>query len=466
MGHRDLRRGSWWFVIVVSVLVSTGKAQAANVGVNQPAEDTAHTSGDEGIQVLAVRKDTGAVLSDTDGDYTPLQTDGSGNLRVNVASGTIIANAGTGTLLVDSELPTAAALADAAANPTTATAGVANLLFNGTTWDRMRGDTTNGLDVDVTRVSGSVTVDSELPAAAALADAASATPTTATVGAVHLLMNATTMDRQRAVVNALDSVGTGIAAAGLIGQLDDTAPSAVTENQFAPVRLSTRRALLVEGVASGTNLNVNVNAALPTGANVIGALSANQTVNLAQVGGTNTVTGGVAGTQGVGGLAANDGVAAGNPNLIGGFAEADAAALQAVSAEGDAASIKTDLQGRMLVRTDHPNRVNCTLLTTATTSTLVTGCGAPGAGLSIYITDIEIGGGVAASTTAPAIIQTGTGGTCGTGTAVIYRCSHPATGQCENHMGTPIKVAANSEVCILDGVTGTKNVTIQGYIAP
>lgn len=27
-----------------------------------------------------------------------------------------------------------------------------NALFNGTTWDRMRGDTTNGLDVDVTRV--------------------------------------------------------------------------------------------------------------------------------------------------------------------------------------------------------------------------------------------------------------------------------------------------------------------------
>lgn len=32
------------------------------------------------------------------------------------------------------------------------------MLYNGTTWDRMRGDTTNGLDVDVTRVSGSVTV--------------------------------------------------------------------------------------------------------------------------------------------------------------------------------------------------------------------------------------------------------------------------------------------------------------------
>lgn len=93
-----------------------------------------------------------------------------------------------------------------------------------------------------------VQADTELMAAAALADAASATPTTPSVGAVPLLMNATTLDRQRAVVAALDSVGTGIAAAGLVGQLDDTSTAAVTENQFAPVRISTRRALLQDRI--------------------------------------------------------------------------------------------------------------------------------------------------------------------------------------------------------------------------
>lgn len=56
------------------------------------------------------------------------------------------------TVTVDSELPAAAALADGAANPTTPLVGSAALLFNGTTWDRARGDTTNGLDTDVTRV--------------------------------------------------------------------------------------------------------------------------------------------------------------------------------------------------------------------------------------------------------------------------------------------------------------------------
>lgn len=86
----------------------------------------------------------------------------------------------TGSITADTELPTAAALADNTANPTTTSVGTFGLLFdgstwdrarsvaalgdggtasaavgiygyNGSTWDRLRSDTTNGLDVDVTR---------------------------------------------------------------------------------------------------------------------------------------------------------------------------------------------------------------------------------------------------------------------------------------------------------------------------
>lgn len=74
---------------------------------------------------------------------------GSGTFTV---SGTVTANAGSGTFSVDSELPAAAALADATANPTAPLVGAALEIFNGTTWDRARGDTTNGIDVDVTRL--------------------------------------------------------------------------------------------------------------------------------------------------------------------------------------------------------------------------------------------------------------------------------------------------------------------------
>jgi len=45
------------------------------------AEDAAHASGDAGVQVLAVRRDTRAASSGTTGDYEPLQTNASGELR-------------------------------------------------------------------------------------------------------------------------------------------------------------------------------------------------------------------------------------------------------------------------------------------------------------------------------------------------------------------------------------------------
>lgn len=45
-------------------------------------EDAAHSSGDSGIHILAVRKDVEGSLVDTDGDYASLQVDENGRLRV------------------------------------------------------------------------------------------------------------------------------------------------------------------------------------------------------------------------------------------------------------------------------------------------------------------------------------------------------------------------------------------------
>ena len=118
-------------------------------------------------------------------------------------------------------------------------------------------DASGRLSVNLAASSATVTVDTELPAAAALADGAS-NPTTPTIGAANLTYNGTTWDRLRSVAAATDTTGTGIAAAGILGQLDDTSTAAVTENQFAPVRISSRRALLVEGVASGTAIPVSI----------------------------------------------------------------------------------------------------------------------------------------------------------------------------------------------------------------
>ena len=50
------------------------------------AEDAAHTTGDVGIMALAVRTDTASQRAQTDGEYSPLITDASGRLHVNVGA--------------------------------------------------------------------------------------------------------------------------------------------------------------------------------------------------------------------------------------------------------------------------------------------------------------------------------------------------------------------------------------------
>jgi hypothetical protein len=66
--------------IIASQIPGTG---ATNLG---KAEDAAHASGDTGVMSLAVRNDAGTVLAGTDGDYIPITTDASGNLRAIIAS--------------------------------------------------------------------------------------------------------------------------------------------------------------------------------------------------------------------------------------------------------------------------------------------------------------------------------------------------------------------------------------------
>lgn len=68
-------------VDVTSVIPGTG---ASNLG---KAEDAAHSSGDTGVMALAVRSDSDASLSSATGDYTPLQVDANGYLKVNIKAG-------------------------------------------------------------------------------------------------------------------------------------------------------------------------------------------------------------------------------------------------------------------------------------------------------------------------------------------------------------------------------------------
>lgn len=200
-----------------------------------------------------------------------------------------------GTVTIDSELAAAAAMADGFANPTTSVVAAGNLLyngsswdrqrstsaltdaasqgiatagnylFNGTTWDRIRGDITNGIDVDVTRVTGTVTVagtvtctpsgtqtvDSEMPAAAALADGA-ANPTTPTLGSATLAWNGTTWDRVRVYAGN----GDGANAADL-GMLVNTRSLVFNGTTWDRARGGTADALAVTGLQGCSNMLYN-----------------------------------------------------------------------------------------------------------------------------------------------------------------------------------------------------------------
>lgn len=74
-------------VDVISVVPGTG---ATNLG---KAEDAVHASGDTGIQILAVRKDSPTNLVTADGDYAPLQVDDLGGLRISAPNNRAISGA-------------------------------------------------------------------------------------------------------------------------------------------------------------------------------------------------------------------------------------------------------------------------------------------------------------------------------------------------------------------------------------
>lgn len=60
------------------------------------------------------------------------------------------------------------------------------------------------------------------------------------------LFNGTSWDRAVSVINATNSTGTGITASGILAQLDDTSPTAITENQFGNLRMSDLRSMYVQ----------------------------------------------------------------------------------------------------------------------------------------------------------------------------------------------------------------------------
>lgn len=114
-----------------------GTAVASPTGTVMLVDDGANVRSAVGTTAGVLKVD----LSATTANATAIKVDGSAVTQP-VSLATVpshpVTNAGTFAVQADTELPAAAALADGASNPTTPTVGTASLVFNGTTFDRLR----------------------------------------------------------------------------------------------------------------------------------------------------------------------------------------------------------------------------------------------------------------------------------------------------------------------------------------
>lgn len=244
-----------------------------------------------------------------------------------------------------------------------------------------------------------------------------------------------------------------------VGGFFQTTPTlnALTTGQMGAFQVTANRALFTNlRNSSGTELATS-GAPLrtdPTGTTTQPvSIAGNQAVNLAQVGGTTAVTGGVAGSQGVGGLAASGAAVVGNPILNG--CRAQSAEPTAVT-NGQAVDNACDLTGKQLVM-PYSNKENFLAGENSSTATAaVTLIAAQGVGVKIYVTAIQCYNSGATTST---IVLNNTQADTHNWTGV-----NVAGGGFNTSFPTPLVVAANTALTFTPGSASTTQFcNVQGY---
>ncbi len=225
-----------------------------------------------------------------------------------------------------------------------------------------------------------------------------------------------------------------------------------------PVSIATLPALAA-GTANIGDVDVLSLPAIPAGTNNIGDVDV---LSLPAIpAGTNNIGDvDVLTIPGIVGTIADDATTPGVPVMVGGSAkESDGTDPGSVSAEDDVARLITDRNRRLYVNTAHPNlwSVNEDHTTAQTNNELKT---APGASLSLYITDIIVSNGATAG-----IVQfvEDTGGTPVAKTGKLYLAIN---GGAVMNLKTPIRVTANKNFGFTSTTVTTHTITVNGYIAP
>lgn len=241
------------------------------------------------------------------------------------------------------------------------------------------------------------------------------------------------------------------------GVFNTTQPT-VTTGQTVESQSTARGAQIV---ATGVDAFV-----LGTGANTIGALTANQTVDLNRVGGTTIATGGLAGIIGIGGGTANNATLT-NPIVIGGEAIAQGSQPTAATA-GNLRRFLATTEGALFVQEGNSNRFSCFLQAV----TVTTQCRlAPSAGLRNYVTSVSMSNQAATVQTLDIVFGTGTD--CVTGTTALthkWQFGTNATTTSPQDVTvsftTPLVPTAANAICVRPSAATAFGVTITGYVAP
>jgi hypothetical protein len=248
------------------------------VSGSEYAEDSAHTDADTGQFILGVRNDTLAALGGTDGDYVPFQMNSSGALFVeaSVESGKIKSGA-----IASGAVASGAVASGAVASGAIASGAVAS------------GAIASGAVASGALASGSV-ADGAMVTLGAKADAKSTATDTTAITAMQVLKQISASVQE----TATDT--------GTIDSDTDAIKTAVET---------------IDNAISGTEMQVDVVAALPSGTNTVGKVEA------------------------VGDVA-EDAAVSGNPVLTGGRYDATARTLD----DGDAGALALDPSGALYTR--------------------------------------------------------------------------------------------------------------------
>lgn len=160
------------------------------------------------------------------------------------------------------------------------------------------------------------------------------------------------------------------------------------------------------------------------------------------------------------GSVADDATTPPNPVMIGGSAvETDGTDPTSVSAEDDVSRVRTDRNRRLLVNTAHPNLWNANdNQSSAQTNTVLKT--APGANLSLYITDIAASNG---ATAGDIRFVEDPAGTPAIKIPKLYLGVNAGT---KMIFSTPIRITANKAFGYTSTTVTTHSVLVSGYIAP